>query len=51
MVGERDEEMEALQSDLRDAKTAFRNQIDALLSNNHTEWREPSKVTAWLILS
>eukprot|EP01084_Bolivina_argentea_P109600 195913_1 len=46
MVGERDEEMEALQSDLRDAKTAFRNQIEALLSCNHTEERELSGAAA-----
>ncbi len=46
MVGERDEEMEALQSDLRDAKTAFRNQIEALLSSNHTEERELSGAAA-----
>ncbi len=46
MVGERDEEMEALQIDLRDAKAAFRNQIEALIRSNHTKERGPSEATA-----
>ncbi len=46
MVGEKDEEMEALQADLKDAKEAFRNQIEALIRSNDTKERGPSEATA-----